>query len=418
MCAVPMFPLPGSVQDAVPFSLHWHKHPSELLGLPFGYLVSLGTDYPPSNIVREVDVNQTDTFFTGYKNNGTYYWQVIPYGLNRTLAVDCSIWSFNVLVKVVSEFPYLEDFESGKGNWVSYGHNNSWSFGTPLKSTIKLAHSGTKAWITGDINQSYASDENSFVLSPLFNFSAFTRDPFLEMYIWWECEDSWDGASVQYSSNNGTSWTTVGRVRDKKNWYTSDNIAADPGGQSHGWTGNDGSGSEGWTHVAHPITGTASLPHVYIRVCFASDPSIEDDGFAFDDVRITGTTDPLTGNETTGESSEFASEPTDMTTSTSSTHGTRPPKPATSSTTTRWRGSSTSSAAISGNFQGTTEDLDQPVTSASDLTGAGPVTTVKSGSMDPGMIFPIVVVGALLILAVAALAWYIVTKWISRNPVL
>ncbi|MDD2943416.1 MAG: hypothetical protein PHC51_10680 [bacterium] len=40
--------------------------------------------------------------------------------------------------------PFLEDFEGGASGWVAGGTSSTWAFGTPAKTAINSAGSGTK----------------------------------------------------------------------------------------------------------------------------------------------------------------------------------------------------------------------------------------------------------------------------------
>ena len=135
------------------------------------------------------------------------------------------------------------------------------------------------------------SNEDSNVQSPVFDFSALAADPTFKMSVWWESEFSWDGSNLQSSIDGGATWNNVGVFGDPNNWYTDNTINGTPGGSPEGWTGRNGSGSPGWVEAEHALDGLAGQPAVSLRVTFGSDGSVQDDGFAFDDVRI-GIGDP------------------------------------------------------------------------------------------------------------------------------
>lgn len=201
---------------------------------------------------------------------------------------------------VVATFPYFQDFESGYSYWVARGQYNSWALGTPAKPVIKGAASGTKAWVTG-LTGPYNPHENSYVSSPCFNFSALTGDPDFEMKAWWNANRGSDGAVLQSSVDGGLTWQNVGEFNDPHNWYNDSTIYAQPGNQpnyrARGWSGTvQDSGSKGWVTVKHKLTGLAGQPSVQLRLAFAADAWGQEDGFAFDDVRITDNTHNLAVN--------------------------------------------------------------------------------------------------------------------------
>ena len=46
------------------------------------------------------------------------------------------------MFRVISGFPYAEDFEGGSGGWTSEGTNSSWELGYPSASIIDGPRSG------------------------------------------------------------------------------------------------------------------------------------------------------------------------------------------------------------------------------------------------------------------------------------
>ncbi len=189
----------------------------------------------------------------------------------------------------VSVYPYIEDFESGNGGWIPGGSNSSWALGTPNKNTIVGAASGTQAYVTGGVGTTpYNSNEDSEVLGPCFDFSSL-QNPWISLSIWWHTENSWDGSNLQASTDFGNTWVTIGQAFDPGNWYNNASIISTPGGDGNGWCGgafNSGTGSNGWVTAAHRLDGLAGQQSVRLRITFGSDGSIQDDGVAFDDIRI------------------------------------------------------------------------------------------------------------------------------------
>lgn len=186
----------------------------------------------------------------------------------------------------IASFPYFEDFESGPGGWVSGGVNNSWQLGIPAGAIINSpAPGGDSSWVT-NLTGLYNNDENSEVVAPDFDFSSLIN-PYIELDVWWDSEFSFDGAVLQSSINNGTSWEIVGAFGDPNNWYTDTTISGNPGGQQIGWSGTDVNNASGtWVRARHTLTGLGGQANVKLRIAFGSDISVIDDGFAFDNVFI------------------------------------------------------------------------------------------------------------------------------------
>lgn len=184
----------------------------------------------------------------------------------------------------VTTFPYVEDFEANPGGWFVTGTLPSWAWGTPAKTTITGAASGQRAWVTGGLGTTHHADnEDNHVEGPCLDFSA-TSGPWVGMDAWWNAEFSWDGANLQTSTDSGATWVDVGQYGDPYHWYTDDAVDAEPGGSTEGWTGRaaTGDGSNGYVRAVHSLAYLAGEPEVLIRVSFASDGSVTDDGFAFD----------------------------------------------------------------------------------------------------------------------------------------
>src|SRR5688572_21089475 len=184
----------------------------------------------------------------------------------------------------ISTYPYLQNFETGAGGWVASGASSSWAIGTPAKTVINSAASGTKAWVT-NVSGMYNPSENSQVLSPCFNMTSLVQ-PIITMKVWWNSEGGWDGAVLQSSINGGATWQNVGAFGDPDNWYNDNSLDNRAGGQSIGWAGTGTASSGGWKTAKHNLTGLGGQASVLLRVAFGSDSFAEFDGFAFDDVSI------------------------------------------------------------------------------------------------------------------------------------
>ncbi|HYK56825.1 MAG TPA: hypothetical protein VEV15_10185, partial [Flavisolibacter sp.] len=188
----------------------------------------------------------------------------------------------------INTFPYFQNFDSGAGGWTSGGTSSSWALGAPSKATISAAASLPNAWVT-NLTGNYNNDENSYVQSPCFNFTTLVQ-PIFSAKIFWDAENSWDGAVLQSSINGGLTWQNVGVLNAPNNWFNHGSISSAPGGQSIGWSGSASSfppnGSNGWVLAKHALTGLGGQPNVRLRFAFGSDFIVSYGGFGFDDVAI------------------------------------------------------------------------------------------------------------------------------------
>lgn len=199
---------------------------------------------------------------------------------------------------LISSFPYNEDFETNDGGWIPGGIASDWTWGHPSKPIINAAANGINCWVIGGLsNSSYNNGENSWLMSPCFDFSTLAH-PEISFNIFWETERRFDGASFEYSTNGGGSWTLLGSNNsnncDITNWYNAAGITYLGG--SMGWSGSanpdNGSclGGEGfgrWAAAKHPLNMLAGQPNVRFRFRFGAGTQCNAfDGFAVDDVII------------------------------------------------------------------------------------------------------------------------------------
>lgn len=200
---------------------------------------------------------------------------------------------------VISTYPYLENFEGTANGWFSGGNSSSWALGTPSAAIITGAASGTKAWAT-NLTGNYNTGENSWVQSPCFDLSSPNLvSPELRFKLWYEVGQFDGGANVQYSTNGGQTWTTLGNTTSGlQNWYNGATITNSGTPAQPGWFGNTGNttfpGSGGYIEVAHSLNALRGQSSVIFRVRFYSATfATLRNGIAFDDFRVFQPLDPV-----------------------------------------------------------------------------------------------------------------------------
>ncbi len=190
-------------------------------------------------------------------------------------------------IVVTDELPYAEDFENGAEYWTTGGTNSSWQLGTPSGATINVPASGSDTWMT-NLSGNYNANEVSWVKGPLFNLSLLSN-PAIEIKVWWDCEGTYDGATLQYSEDTAKTWHTLQKPTNYL-WYNSSNVVGlmNITGSGKGWSGDGmfGTGSNEWVTVRAPIAGPVDYGGLTFRILFVSNGLYENDGFAFDDVKI------------------------------------------------------------------------------------------------------------------------------------
>ncbi|GAA4461180.1 hypothetical protein GCM10023093_05390 [Nemorincola caseinilytica] len=177
--------------------------------------------------------------------------------------------------RIVSSYPYLENFENGDGGFYTSGFMSSWQYGTPAASRINKAASGTKAW-KSNLTERYNSLERSYLYSPCYDI-ADLAEPMLSLSMAQDLENCGnilcDGAYLEYSFD-GVEWRKLGAAGDGFHWYDAPFSI---------WN------SQGFTrwHVA-----TIALPQppagkvLHLRFILFADPAVTFEGLAIDDIHI------------------------------------------------------------------------------------------------------------------------------------
>ncbi len=203
----------------------------------------------------------------------------------------------------IAVFSYQEGFEVTNGSWFSGGVGADWAWGAPSKPVITGAGGGTKCWIIGGLTaSSYTNAEASWLQSPCFDFTTL-QYPYIEFKVFWETEQQFDGGSLQYSIDNGSTWNAVGAANDPvdcldSNWFNHGSITylSPLSSTKNGWSGNiqasmgscrGGSGSNGWKTAKHVMPYLSGKPSVIFRFIFGAGTICNNyDGFAIDDLLI------------------------------------------------------------------------------------------------------------------------------------
>jgi hypothetical protein len=175
---------------------------------------------------------------------------------------------------LVSNFPYLEDFETNDGYWYAEGFRSTWAWGTPASLSISKAASGSKAWKT-NLTGYYNDREVSYLYSPCFDISALSN-PMLSFSLNTQIENCGstlcDGAWVEYAIGNGA-WTKLGANGQGINWYNTSAFQR--------WTVES---PVRWRVASIPLPA-ASQP-IRFRFVLTADEGSSFDGVAVDDIHI------------------------------------------------------------------------------------------------------------------------------------
>ncbi len=114
-CPLLVSPENGAINQPLSVSLQW-----DFTSDATAYRVSAGTDFPPTNLVDQLEVGYVNQFLlTGLQPSTTYYWSISP--VNGSLVnPTCDINTFNCLDPC--SLPYTENFdiEAFPAGWTQY----------------------------------------------------------------------------------------------------------------------------------------------------------------------------------------------------------------------------------------------------------------------------------------------------------
>ncbi len=181
--------------------------------------------------------------------------------------------------------PYAQSFDKWNGGWTVVNDPNSfsdasWEHGVPNAPIIQQAGDGQKAWVTNlDGFANFA--ELSYIESTCFDFSDITQSPAIEFLINYSCLSGDDGAFIDYTLNDGTSWVRIGTAANTgANWYN----APDPetGLASRAFAGE----SNGWLKAHHLAPTLAGKPDVRFRFGYREGFGTSNEGVGIDQFRV------------------------------------------------------------------------------------------------------------------------------------
>lgn len=177
--------------------------------------------------------------------------------------------------------------------WLTYnegGGANLWTLGTPSKTILNNATSGSRAYIT-ETSANYPDDTKAYLISKCYDLTTFTNNPIMKFNMAFELEENFDIVYMEYSTD-AKNWTVLGSATDT-NWYNSDRkfvsseVSTDcencPGAQ---WTGS----SSGFNQYSYNLSSFTTVPKINFRFVFHSSAANNDEGVVIDDIVIEDST--------------------------------------------------------------------------------------------------------------------------------
>ncbi|WP_299216155.1 glycosyl hydrolase [uncultured Aquimarina sp.] len=184
-------------------------------------------------------------------------------------------------------------FESASDNLIVQG--GVWQRGVPTGNRLNTASSGTRVYGT-NLSGNYPSDTNAFLITNCFDFTTI-QNPVLKFQMAFDLETNWDWGNVEYTTNGGQTWSTLGRKTSQPTWYNSDLDGSNFNGDCYGcpgaqWTGRDTTmkqyAYDFATNAANGETDLTGADHISFRIKLYSDNVTNREGMIIDDLVIEG----------------------------------------------------------------------------------------------------------------------------------
>jgi len=129
---------------------------------------------------------------------------------NDTLELDIES------VDTYTEITPAQDFEDAASGWTVHIDNGaipSWEWGEPTTPMIGAGNNDGKAWVTR-LNDNMYLNEESYILSPCFDFSGYTNDAEVQFDFIWTTPSS-NTVRLQVSTDGGATWPSIFTSNDE-----------------------------------------------------------------------------------------------------------------------------------------------------------------------------------------------------------
>lgn len=221
-----------------------------------------------------------------------YYIEAIDSSIraNQSRAPLVGFRSFVALAGIVPN--YIDNLDGSFSLWEpSVGTGSApggWVRGTPAKSTVNAARSGTNAWVTGPLNTDYPGNAVWFLESPVFDFRT-VQDATMTFWMWRDIASAGvngDALWIEYTTNiYAPVWTKLTSAQGiVDNWYNKTTaFAGIPGGF---WDGT----TPGYQKCEIRLTNAIfqnQTNRIRFRFVFRSTAIVHGNGVAIDDFSIT-----------------------------------------------------------------------------------------------------------------------------------
>ena len=175
------------------------------------------------------------------------------------------------------------DFESNTTDFAAVNEAGTpFELGTSVVAGKDGTASGSNAWVTDLTSSAYVDDSRAQLVSPLFSFTDQAKVYTLEFKAKYKFENQWDGFIVNYTIDNGQTWTKLNN-NIETGWYNTTSDPLSVFGASVPMFSGDTEGE----YVTYSTDVTFLFSHnVAFQIDFRTDANTTDVGMAVDDFQI------------------------------------------------------------------------------------------------------------------------------------
>ena len=185
----------------------------------------------------------------------------------------------------ITTYPYTMNFDNTNGGWVSRTTDAKRLFKLDTIPYLNGSQGNNKGWY---LEVPVDGSGDVWVESPVFNISGMLN-PMLSMDIKYKLSGSNNKVLMQYTTNGGASWTTLGSGDDPQ-WFNSKTYSS--------WNDNYANPVASWTKVQHNLCPINGQTCVKFRIATQSMYYNKDRAwFAFDNFKIEDMTDEKLRND-------------------------------------------------------------------------------------------------------------------------
>jgi len=249
------------------------------------------------NIVGQSNIQPTDHQFDTTGVHDVALTMITETGCESSKIVKVPIFPLEI---VLTNNTYVAQFNDLNHHWIESGEfdkglPSGWKHNTVAGPFNVSPNTEGMIWQTGEPADGIIN-ENSWVESPCFDISGLDF-PLLSIDIYQSVEEGRDGAALQYTLDDGVTWSLLGDKDEGVNWYDTRGIVSNPGNQTLttgvGWSLD----ANEWKTARYTLDdlmleiADSAADFVRFRVAYSSDagnaPEVEAQGFAFDNFTLT-----------------------------------------------------------------------------------------------------------------------------------